>query len=457
MLNKIFFLVSLLFVIIIFPVRNISQTSLDHKIAQMLMVGFSNSSDYFDTLKSDLQNKGLGGVIVFGRNIESREAIPILINSLKELSEIPLFVSIDQEGGRVARFNGNNGYSSTYNAYTLGTIFNNEDSTRSQASMMADWLAEAGVNINLAPVADVNVDSLSPAIGKLKRSFSKDPVKVYQHTSWFIDEFHKQNIMTSLKHFPGHGSAQQDSHNGFTDITLTWADSELVPYNYLIADNYADFVMTGHLYNANLDSLYPASLSYQVTTELLRNQMGFQGLVITDELFMQAISANYGFEESLVLAINAGVDILLFSTNEYEGKSLVSYAVQTIKDKIDQGVIQISRIEESYQRILDLKNKYIPTGLKENISPTPSEYALCAYPNPFNPSTKIDFRGKAGERVKIEIFNMIGQQIEVLYEGISTGSTQVFQLNMSGLSSGVYFVRAAGQNNAENLKLLLLK
>ena len=236
--------------------------TLRQKIGQMLMVGFINESIFMDTLLVDIQERNLGGVLLFQHNLRTPEQMRQLTAQLNQYAQTPLLIATDEEGGHVARLNEINGFSETYSAYQLGTIFNNEDTTRRTAAKMASWLSQVGINTNLAPVVDVNVNPNSPAIGHWGRSFSDDPWTVYRHANWFIEEFQNKQIITTLKHFPGHGSATEDSHLGFTDITETWSRDELIPYQQLCANEYQEMIMVGHLYNANLDSIYPATLSF---------------------------------------------------------------------------------------------------------------------------------------------------------------------------------------------------
>lgn len=223
-------------------------SNIKKKIAQMVWVGFSGTR-LNDTIKIDLSKRNIGGVILFANNISNPNQIKLLNDTIKMFAKTPPFIAVDQEGGKVARLNSTNGFANTYTAYQLGTVFNSEDSTRKQAKLMATWLLQCGFNVNLAPVADVNVNPNSPAIGKLERSFSSNPYNVYLHDKVFIEEFEKQNIITCLKHFPGHGSALQDSHLGFTDISNTWQQYELTPYQNLINNDYSNIIMPGHLYN----------------------------------------------------------------------------------------------------------------------------------------------------------------------------------------------------------------
>ncbi|HDL19265.1 MAG TPA: glycoside hydrolase family 3 protein, partial [Bacteroidetes bacterium] len=357
-----------------------TQITLRDKIAQMIMVGFSGTK-LDDSLTVDLSQRNLGGVILFGWNCDNPVQIQTLTAKIRDAAKTPPFIAIDQEGGKVARLNAGNGFRNSYTAYEIGTMFNSADTAETQARTMASWLAESGINLNLAPVVDVNVYPQSPAIGALGRSFSADPAEVSRYAALFIEEFHKKNVICTLKHFPGHGSARNDSHLGFTDVTNTWTESELLPYQNLIAAGYNDMIMAGHLFNATIDSLYPASLSYKTITGLLRQKLNFTGVVVSDAMFMRAVSDNYGFEEAIELAIRAGTDILLYVTNLKDGLSLPLRVINCIEQKIQDGVIPESRIDESFHRIMKLKNIYL-----QEITTTekvPTLFDLRTYPNPF--------------------------------------------------------------------------
>ncbi len=433
-----------------------AQTDLRHKISQMVMVGFSGTSVTDTILINDLQSRGVGGIILMGGNIISPAQLQKLTTELQSQSQVPLFISTDQEGGRVARLKETNGYSSTYTAYEIGTFYNDELETRSWAGLMAGWLKDGGININLAPVADVNVNPTSPAIGNLDRSFSRIPDTVFQHALWFIDEFHQKNIFTTLKHFPGHGSAATDSHLGFTDITNTWADSELIPFQKLIQNGYSDFVMSGHLYNANLDQDYPASLSHDVLNGLLRDSLGFDGLIITDGMFMGAITNNYTFDEAVTLAINAGNDILLYTANTLNGKSLVDSIVNIVVNKISEGLIAEARIDESYDRIMQKKS--LLTSIKdlaENI--IPDEFGLMNYPNPFNSATQISVKISQSGVLSIKVYDIIGREVSQIINKFYEAGTHKFFFNANELSSGVYLLRMNIGEKYFTHKIVLMK
>lgn len=438
---------------------SILSQSLREKIGQMVWVSF-NGTKMDDTVKTDLKKRNVGGIILFAGNINNASQVKALIDSIKSYSKTPPFLAVDQEGGKVARLSSSNGFSDTYTAFTLGTTFNSEDSTRKSAATMAGWLKQCGFNINLAPVADVNVNPTSPAIGKLGRSFSQFPETVFKHAQWFVNEFNKKNILTCLKHFPGHGSAAQDSHFGFTDISNTWSNSELIPYQRLFAAGYQDVVMMGHLYNSFLDPVYPASLSKKVATDLLRTKLGFNGLIITDGMAMQAITANYSFENAVEYAVNAGDDILLYTTDIRNGGSLAKNVIDIIEQRINSGKISAAKIDESYSRIIQLKSKYgLITSLGELAqSNLPEKFVLYQnYPNPFNPATSISFQISERFFVSLIVFNSIGQVVTTLISKEMPQGVHEIKFNGTSLSTGVYYYQLRVGNLVQTKKMLLVK
>lgn len=407
------------------------------------MTGFYPGNNFEDTLHYDIEHRNLGGVILMGYNLNNPEQINSLTVRLQNSADIPLFIATDQEGGIVARLDENNGYSKTKDAQSLGNT-NNESLTRDHSALMADWLASAGINTNLAPVADLNINPNSPAIGRLGRSFSSDPLLVSKHIYYFYDEMKNKGIITSLKHFPGHGSAVGDSHDGFTDITDTWSEKELIPYISMIDTGYVGMIMTAHLYNSNLDSLYPATLSKPTITGILRDSLGFKGVIITDDMRMSAINNNYSFIESVTKTIDAGVDILLYCGNEKYGKSVLKQIINVVKSAIKSGEISEKRIDESYKRIMKLK-KEISTGSSAINPALITNYELKAYPNPFNPRTKISLNIKQDlyEKTFLNFYAINGKLVQS-YPLSITGSGEYIlywdgkNLNGNTLPSGIY-------------------
>jgi beta-N-acetylhexosaminidase len=435
------------------------QISLRQKIGQMVMVGF-NGLALGDSIVADLSQRNLGGVILMGANIQSSSQLSQLTSQLKQKGTSPLFISTDEEGGNVARLGKSNGYESTYTAYQLGTIFNSVDSTRMTAAKIAGWLSKAGINIDFAPVADVNVNPNSPAIGRYQRSFSSSPTDVAKYAGIFVEELNKKNVVSVLKHFPGHGSAMSDSHLGFTDITNTWADSELVPYKILIGSGFSQMVMAGHLFNSNLDSLYPASISNKIVTGLLRNKLGFAGVVITDDMTMGAISNNYDFDEAIELAINAGVDILLYVTNLNNSGSIPRQVIDIVEQKVKAGKITEARIDESYNRIMTLKQKLLTLSAvndKSKKGEPVAGFSLQNYPNPFNPNTNIVVKIRKTSFVSIKIYNVTGQVVAQLANGQMAAGEYKINFDGKNLSSGIYLVRMETPEFAISKKIALIK
>jgi len=335
------------------------------KIGQMIVLGFRGYSiEEAPDIKWLLRHGKLGGVILFDydvassaprRNIESPSQLAQLTQSIKEISQVPPFIAIDEEGGQVSRLKSKAGFTEFSSHKALGDSGSPEKTYR-EATRMAYQLKEAGINLNFAPCVDLAINADNPIINQKGRSFSDDPDTVVKHGQRFIQAHNEHNILTSLKHFPGHGSAAGDTHLGMVDVTRDWQEKELYPFQMLIDQGLARIVMVSHIFNRNMDSLYPASLSKNIVKNVLRRQMGYTGLVISDDLQMRAITQHYGFEESIGLAINAGVDILLLGNNLQYDHELPSRTLKAFKNLLNSGVITEERIDESYKRIMQNKN-----------------------------------------------------------------------------------------------------
>lgn len=312
---------------------------------------------------ADIRERHLGGVVLFNydvgeksfrRNIESAAQLKALNTSLQSLAPTPLLISIDQEGGVVSRLQERYGFPATESQQYYGTL-DDLKATRAAAETEGKILHEMGINLNLAPVVDVNVNPSSPAIGAIERSFSADPKIVTAQATAEIEGYHAQGILCTLKHFPGHGSAKSDSHLGFVDVTETWQASELEPYRNLIKAGLADAIMTAHIFSSKLDPQYPATLSQKIITGILREQLGYDGVVISDDMQMGAIRQFYGFEQAVELAIHAGVDILAIANNSIYDADVGARTINIVSQLVRDGKISPERIEQSYQRIQRLK------------------------------------------------------------------------------------------------------
>jgi len=332
-------------------------------IGRMLIVGFDDAEiDKNSQIVKDMQEYDLGGVILFDRdykernktkNIRSPKQLKKLTDALHYFSKKPLFISVDQEGGKVARLKPKYGFAKIPSASSVGKM--NYKDTLKTYETQSQMLQNAGINMNFAPVVDLAVNPKNRVIVGLERSFGKDTTKVTEYAKVVILEQKKHHIISVLKHFPGHGSSLGDSHKGFVDISETWSPDELTPYSNLIEENLVDMIMTAHVFNKHIDDAYPATLSYKFNTKLLREMMHFKGVIISDDLQMGAISQHYSLKERVTLAINAGVDILLFG-NQLENMS-VKEIVDAVYAQVKAKKIPLSRIIESNKRIQNLHTK----------------------------------------------------------------------------------------------------
>ncbi|WP_223173595.1 glycoside hydrolase family 3 protein [Georgenia yuyongxinii] len=337
---------------------------LEVMVGQMLLLGFRGTTlEPTNPVVADLE-RHLGGVVLFSRDVPSGSAtrnitspaqVAALTATLQAQADPPLLVTTDQEGGQVARLGPEHGFPATRSAAQLGAM-GDPAATRAAAAEMARTLRVAGVNLNLAPVVDVNVNPTNPIIGALGRSFSAHPDVVAEEAAAFVRGHHDEGVLTTLKHFPGHGSSRADTHAGFVDVTDTWSEAELVPYRSLIGQGLADAVMVAHVFNATLDADHPASLSAATITGLLREDLGFDGVVMSDDLQMGAITQQWSFDEAIHLAVQAGTDLLTFSNNlEAFEPDLGARAHATLLDLVRRGEIDEARIAASYERIQLLK------------------------------------------------------------------------------------------------------
>jgi len=286
-----------------------------NKIGQMIMVGFRGTSPKHKGVQAvmrELSEGSIGGVMLMKHNVVSIAQIARLTKALRRAAKsggrpLPL-ISVDQEGGSVQRLR------FTRFPSALRVARSSEANAASVYSKMACELRSTGINVNFGPVVDLDVNGRNnPIIGRLGRSYGKNPKTVIKYANQFIAAHKRVGLMTVAKHFPGHGSSLTDSHKGFTAIPK-WSRTELLPYQMLSRggpDKAVEMVMVGHLYNKLWGA--PASLSNKAVSKLLRNDVKFKGLVITDDMEMGAIRKNYGWAEAISLAVNAGNDILLYS------------------------------------------------------------------------------------------------------------------------------------------------
>lgn len=345
--------------------------SLREKIGQLLLLGFKGRSAADTSLiVRDLRAHAIGSVILFdidmtgtidsgtpgSRNIASPAQVRELVAHLQSHARVPLLVSIDQEGGRVNRLKPAYGFPESISHEELGAR-DDVAFTREQAAATARTLASLGINWNLAPVVDLDANPSNPIIKGKRRSFAADPEKVARHAAAFVEGHRAHGVLTCLKHFPGHGSAAGDTHLGFVDVTQTWHERELTPFQQLIAGDRCDSVMSAHVFHAGLDSAMPSTLARGVITGLLREKLGFDGLVVSDDMEMKAVASRYGLEESVPAALNAGVDVLCFGNNLAYDPDIAAKVSAIIERAVRDGRVPEQRIEESCARVLALKRR----------------------------------------------------------------------------------------------------
>jgi len=371
--------ITLVFMVLIgLGVHRYEENKLEQMVGQMIMTGFhgdgmGENAEDFTAIKDQISRGQIGGVIlfdvdvsgllaqgmditeakkqIFSSNIKNTDQVKNLTEQLQSVAPKKLLIAVDQEGGNIQRLKPEHGFAPIPSAAELGR--GDTKTTYDVAYDLGNRLSDLGINVDFAPLLDVNVNPKSPAIGAKDRSFSSDPKIVTEHGRAFANGLADAHIGHSFKHFPGHGSAGGDTHAGITDITNTYQDYELNPWRDLLknASPYT-MVMVAHVINNNFDTL-PASLS-QKTIQMVRD-MGFNGVIVSDDMDMGAIANEYGFEKAIELAINAGNDILVFGNNLTFDKNRGRDVNKAIVKMVHDGKIKKSRIRESYNRIIRLK------------------------------------------------------------------------------------------------------
>lgn len=370
----------------------LSNMTLREKVAQMMIVSFrvwqevpettdggqpaeeapkTNITELNDQIREMVAREHFGGILLFGENFSDPEQTLRLVSDLQTTNRngggIPQLIFVDQEGGNVNRIP----YSTIgVSNMALGATGDPENA-RQMAAIHGEEIGLLGIHTDFAPVMDVNNNASNPVIGI--RSFSDDPQTVARFGCAYLAGLHDSGIIAALKHFPGHGNTATDSHTGFPLINSTYEElkeCELVPFQAAI-DAGADMVMTAHIQYPQIEQetytsvstgeqvYLPATMSHTILTDILRGDMGFDGLIVTDALDMKAITDNFSVEDTIKLAINAGADLLILpavkDTNLFK---LTETYVDTAVALVESGEIDEARINESVLRILKLKAGY---------------------------------------------------------------------------------------------------
>lgn len=352
----------------------LSSMSLEEKVGQLFIIRPESLSteltpqqahdtteygvtEWTEDMALQLEKYPAGGVAIFGKNISSPEQLKNFVAAMQQASSLPLFMGVDEEGGSVSRL-ANSPAFRTEEGYVLpqfksmAEIGASGDTGAAQTVgfSIGCYLAEYGFNLDFAPVADTNTNPDNVVIGD--RAFSSDPELVSQMVAAELDGLHSAEVLGCIKHFPGHGDTVGDTHDGYVSIQKTWDEllsAELIPFiNNL--DN-TDMVMVAHISLPNVtgDGL-PASLSEELINGKLRGELGYDGVVITDSLAMGAIAQEYSSADCAVMALDAGVDILLMPED-------YAAAFEGVVQAVEEGRLSMERIDESVARVLELKDQ----------------------------------------------------------------------------------------------------
>lgn len=332
----------------------------EEKVGQLFTVNLEQlddtKGDYYEhkkitkTMKENLQKYPVGGVILFSRNIWNRKQTKKLIRKLQKNAALPMFISVDEEGGDVARI-GNNPKMKTDTFPTMEEIGRTEDAdyVYYMASTIARQIGELGFNVDFAPVADVKTSEMNSEIGT--RSFGGDPKKVAEFVSAYVKGLESENVCSTLKHFPGQGSSSGDTHQGSVDIDSSISKLRKIDFVPFVSgiEAGADFVMVSHISVSRVtETSEPASVSKLIMTTILREELDYSGLIVTDAFDMACITDKYSAAEAAVKSFQAGADIILMPQDLPE-------AYDAILSKVESGKISEKRLDDTVQRILKLK------------------------------------------------------------------------------------------------------
>lgn len=286
-------------------------------LGNLLVTGFHGTAPGegdVDRVRAMLKEGTCAGVILLRRNCISPDQVLRLTSVLRDASSLPPVIGIDQEGGRVARLDAGNGFLDWRSAAETTLMAYSDEDLMAYWTERAGQLAEVGINVNFAPVVDLNLNPRNPIIGKLGRSFGTNPAEVARLAGLFVRAHREIGVMTALKHFPGHGSSRADSHTSTADVSDSWQPEELVPFQSLIRTGLADSVMNAHVVHPDFSDApgVPASLSHK-SVMAIRTRLGFQGPIWTDDMQMAAVEDAMPFEAAALAAVSAGNTFLIYS------------------------------------------------------------------------------------------------------------------------------------------------
>ncbi len=314
-----------------------------------------------------IENESIAGVILLGRNIASPEQLLELTTLLQSASpSLPVIVAVDQEGGQVSRLGQQNGFLPWESAAELAVSGRSDEEVFDYYFERSQEMAATGINLNLGPVVDLNVNPFNPIIGSVGRAFGRDVEVVVRFAELFINAHRSAGVMTCLKHFPGHGSSFSDSHEGSVDVSLTWSPEEIAPFERLVRAGLADSIMNSHVLHRYLsdEPFIPTSLSRISVTEI-REGLGFKRPIITDDMQMGAVSDFMVPEKASVRALLVGNDLLIYS-NFRERYSLQSTAtvVEILKNALAAGDLTTEGTNTRTATVRSFRNEMLNSRLR---------------------------------------------------------------------------------------------
>jgi len=341
----------------ILTATRVDAASVQAMAGQLLVVGFPGSgpsSGSAKTLAGHISAGRAGGALFLRHNIKSGSGAKALAGMFANAGS-GVLNAIDQEGGKVQRLGKKHGFTSIPTANWVG---NNKSLAEAKAlyTRAGRELRSAGFNVNMAPTVDIQ-DPRNPVIGKYDRGFSSDVNKISSYAGAFIQGFASAGVACSIKHFPGHGSSRSDSHNGFVDISDTWKPEEIVPFQKLASQS--PMVMGGHLYHPEFSNgRSPVTFSQKALVSKLRKGLGYNGVIITDDLDMGAIRKRFQLKEAIILALAAGNDLLLLSNSLSYDADLPANAAGWITQAVKDGRVSQGSLKSSYNRVMAVKKRY---------------------------------------------------------------------------------------------------
>lgn len=341
----------------ILTATRVNAAGIEKMAGQLLVTGFpggSVSDQSTKALVSHIANGRAGGALFLRHNVKSGNAVKQIASSMIDASPQGL-LAIDQEGGKVQRLGKKHGFTAIPTAKWMAE---NKSVAEAQAfyTKAGRELRAAGFNMNMAPSVDIH-DPKNPVIGKYDRGFSTDVERISAYAGAFVKGFASAGVACSLKHFPGHGSSRSDSHDGFVDISKTWSADELVPFRKLA--NISPMIMGGHLYHPEFSNgKSPVTFSQKALANKLRRGLGYNGIILTDDLDMGAIRKSFQLREAIILSLAAGNDLLLLSNSLNYDEALPVKATRWIVDAVKEGRVTTAQIKSSYARVMAVKKSY---------------------------------------------------------------------------------------------------